>query len=92
MNYHYLKCLSLADGAYLNPAGVWLEASGRVLGCHSALDSTTIHPDLVLFEAQLWQAAALAHVQLGMHQVHTVRETKREREVVRNKLIGIVIV
>lgn len=63
-------------GAYLNPAGVWLEAPGGVFGCHSALDGTAVHPDLVLFEAQFWQAASFAHAELGMHQVHTVVKTR----------------
>ncbi|KAG7243288.1 hypothetical protein INR49_011741 [Caranx melampygus] len=80
----------IENRAYLNPASVWLEASGWVLSCHSALDSTAIHPDLVLFEAQLWQAAALTHVQLGMHQVHTVqeREVDRKNEVKEAKVEG----
>jgi len=69
----------LHDDAYLNPPGVWLEASGRVLGRHSALDRAAVHPDIFLLEAQFWQAAALTHMQLGMHQVHAVREGERER-------------
>lgn len=62
------------DKPYLNPSSVWLEASGWVFGCNSALDGTAVHPDLVLFEVELWQAAAFTNVQLGMHQVHTVEE------------------
>lgn len=71
------------NSAYLNPACVRLKTSGRVLGGHPALDGAAVHSDLVLFEAQLWQAAALAHMQLGVHQIHTVWE--RGDEV--NKLI-----
>lgn len=71
---------SFWDELYLDPSGVWLEASGRVFGRHPALDRAAVHPDLVLFEAQFWQAAALAHMQLGVHQVHTV---KRERDAMR---------
>ncbi len=82
---------SVSDDPYLNPSGVWLEPSGWVFGRHSALDRTAVHPDLVLFEAQFWQAAALTHVQLGMHQVHAVLEKERERQRERgnevNKLI-----
>lgn len=62
--------------AYLNPPGVWLEGSGWVFGRHSTLDRAAVHPDLVLFEAELWQAAALAHMQLGVHQVHTVGDQR----------------
>lgn len=64
---------SFWDEPYLNPPGVWLEASGRVFGRHSALDGAAVHPDLVLFEVQFWQAAALTHMHLGVHQVHTVK-------------------
>lgn len=70
---------SFSDEPYLNPSGVWLEASGWVFGRHSALDRTAVHPDLVLFEAEFWQAAALTHMQLGMHQVHTVIEREATR-------------
>lgn len=68
---------ALLDKAYLDPSRVRLEASGRVLGRHSALDRAAVHPDLVLLEAELGQAAALAHVQLSVHQVHTVAERER---------------
>lgn len=68
---------AFVDKAYLNPSRVWLEASGWVLGCHSTLDCAAIHPDLVLFEAEFWQAAALAHMELSMHQVHAVAERER---------------
>lgn len=62
--------------AYLDPPRVWLEAPGRVFGRHSALDGAAVHPDLVLFQAQFWQAAAFAHMQLGMHQVHAEEQTR----------------
>lgn len=62
----------LENPPYLNPSGVRLEASGRVFGRHSALDGTAVHSDFVLFEVELWQAAAFAHMQLSMHQVNTV--------------------
>lgn len=67
-------------GAHLNPAGVGLEASGRVFGSHSALDCAAVHPDLVLLEVQVWQAAALAHAQLSVHQVHTVEKRRGLKE------------
>lgn len=54
-----------------------MEAPGRVFGRHSALDCAAVHPDLVLLEVQVRKAAALAHTQLSVHQVHTV-EKKRE--------------
>lgn len=63
----------LKTGPYLNSASVRLESSGGVFGCHSALDGTAVYSDLILFEVELWQAAALTHMQLGMHQVHTVK-------------------
>lgn len=62
----------LKTGPYLNSASVRLESSGRVFGGHSALDGTAIHPDLILSEVELWQAAAFTYMQLSMHQVHTV--------------------
>lgn len=65
--------------AHLNPPGVGLEAPGGVFGRHPALDGAAVHPDLVLFEVQLGQAAALAHVQLSVHQVHTGGEERNER-------------
>lgn len=63
----------LKTGPYLDSAGVRLESSGGVFGGHSALDGTAVHSDLILFEVELCQAAALTHVQLGVHQVHTVK-------------------
>lgn len=74
------QCVMLyGDRSYLDPSCVGLETSGRVLCGHSALDSTAVHSDLVLLEVQLWKTAALAYVQLGMHQVHTVRQKEREK-------------
>lgn len=67
--------------AHLNPPGVGLEAPGGVFRRHSALDCAAVHPDLVLFQVQVWQAAALAHAQLSVHQVHT--EEEREMREVR---------
>ena len=78
LEFPFWSVHGIQNGAYLDPAGVWLEASGRVLGGHSALDGTAVHPDLVLLEAQLRQAAALTHMQLGMHQVHAVGERREE--------------
>lgn len=61
---HLLSDCSRAwqDGAHLNSSSIRLKASGRVFGRHSALDGTAVHPDLVLFEVELWQAAALTHM------------------------------
>lgn len=67
--------------AHLNPPGVGLEAPGGVFGRHPALDCAAVHPDLVLFEVQLGQAAALAHVQLSVHQVHTAEEINERSQV-----------
>lgn len=74
--------------AHLNPPGVRLEAPGGVFGRHPALDGAAVHPDLVLFEVELGQAAALAHVQLSVHQVHTVEE-RREMKQVRRFFSGL---
>jgi hypothetical protein len=60
--------------AYLKPSSVRLEATGRVLCGHTALDGEAIYPDLILLQAQLWQATPLTHVQLSMNQVHTDRK------------------
>ena len=57
--------------AYLQAAGVGLEASGGVLCGDAALDGEAVDPDLVLFEAQFGQAPPLTHSQLGVHKVHT---------------------
>lgn len=70
---------SLQDESYLDPAGVRLETSGRVLGRHPDLDGAAVHPDPVLLEAQFRQAAALTHTQLSVHEVHAVGERERER-------------
>lgn len=72
--------------AHLDPAGVGLEAPGGVFGRHPALDGAAVHPDLVLFEVELGQAAALAHVQLSVHQVHTVEEINETRQAVSSGL------
>lgn len=83
LSYTWLKTLAshnehwvlyrLKTASYLNSAGVGLESSGGVFGGYSALDGTAIHPDLILFEVELWQAAAFTYMQLSVHQVHTVK-------------------
>lgn len=78
---------SFQDEPYLDPSRVRLEASGRVFCSHAALDGAAVHPDFVLLEAQFWQAAALTHVQLCMHQVHTVGEREEEGGDAVNEMI-----
>lgn len=56
--------------AYLDAAGVWLEAARGVLGGDPALDGTAVDADVLLPQAQVGQAPALGHVDLGMDQVH----------------------
>lgn len=68
----HLGFYKVKTGSYLNSASVRLESSGGVFGGHSALDGTAVHPDLILFEVEFWQAAAFTYMQLSMHQVHTV--------------------
>lgn len=50
--------------------GVGLEAA-RGLGGDPALDGAAVGADVLLPEAQVRQAPALSHVDLGMDQVHT---------------------
>ena len=57
--------------AYLDAAGVGLEAARGVLSGDPALDGAAVDADVLLPEAQVRQAPALSHVDLGMDQVHT---------------------
>lgn len=72
--------------AHLDPAGVGLEAPGGVFGRHPALDGAAVHPDLVLLEVELGQAAALAHVQLSVHQVHAAEEINERSQALSSGL------
>ncbi len=67
---------------YLQSSRVRLEATCRVLRGHTALDGISIDPYLVLFQAQLGQAATFTHSQLSVYQIHTgwERERKRNRD------------
>ena len=60
-----------AEAAYLDAAGVGLEAACGVLGGNPALDGAAVDADVLLPEAQVRQAPALGHVDLGVDQVHT---------------------
>lgn len=66
-------------GPYLDAARVRLEAARRVLGGDPALDGTAIDADVLLPQAQVVQAPALSHVDLGMDQVHTAGEGHRAK-------------
>lgn len=57
--------------AYLDAASVWLEAARGVLSGDPALNGTAVDTDVLLPQAQVGQAPALGHVDLGMDQVHT---------------------
>lgn len=59
-------------GTHLYAASVGLETACGVLGGDAALDGTAIDADVLLPKAQVRQAAALGHMDLGMHQVHAV--------------------
>ncbi len=63
---------------YLQSSRVRLEATCRVLRGHTALDGISIDPYLVLFQAQLGQAATFTHSQLSMYQI-TLDERERKR-------------
>lgn len=56
---------------YLNAAGVRLEAARGVLSGDPALDGTAVDADVLLPQAQVRQAPALGHMDLGVDQVHT---------------------
>lgn len=56
---------------YLDAASVGLEAARGVLGGDPALDGTAVDADVLLPQAQVGQAPALGHVDLGVDQVHT---------------------
>lgn len=57
--------------AYLDAASVRLEAARGVLRGDPALDGAAIDADVLLPQAQVGQAPALSHVDLGVDQVHT---------------------
>ena len=72
-----------AEAAYLDAAGVRLEAARGVLGGDPALDGAAVDADVLLPEAQIWQAPALGHVDLGVDQVHTAGGGTGEGDSVR---------
>lgn len=59
-------------GTHLYAASVGLETACGVLGGDAALDGAAVDADVLLPQAQVRQAAALGHVDLGMHQVHAL--------------------
>lgn len=63
--------------AYLDAAGVRLEAARGVLGGDPALDGTAVDADVLLPQAQVGQAPALGHMDLGVDQVHTAGAGRR---------------
>lgn len=63
--------------AYLDSASVWLEAACRVLGGDPALNGTTVDTDILLPQAQVRQAPALGHMDLGVNQIHTAEGVGR---------------
>lgn len=77
--------------AYLNAAGVRLEAACGVLGGDPALDGTAVDADILLPQAQVRQAPALSHVDLGMDQVHTAGQKTDQEGSVRQGMEAAVV-